>query len=80
MVFANKRVLNTNAPPLFFLCLQLYIAVILLWLINLFKLIKLPNIQFKVLKPLLPLISINVAGLRYVCFSKHKISLINYRL
>ncbi|KAF6766678.1 hypothetical protein DFP72DRAFT_867281 [Ephemerocybe angulata] len=65
MVFVNKAVLN-NSPdlPLFFLLVQLLIAVILLHISALFtKRIEIPTLDVKVAKSLVPVVSVNIIGL-----------------
>jgi GDP-fucose transporter C1 len=63
MVTVNKWVLLTTSIPIFFLFVQLSIAVILLLLCQALKLITLPHWDPKTAKALLPLIGINVSGL-----------------
>jgi GDP-fucose transporter C1 len=63
MVTVNKWVLLTTAIPIFFLFIQLSIAVILLLLCSAFNLLVLPKWDAKVAKSLAPLIAINVSGL-----------------
>ncbi|EIM21424.1 hypothetical protein E3Q22_02904 [Wallemia mellicola] len=66
MVLVNKAVLNVeNTPPLFFLFVQLAIAVILLLASHLFRLVRLPKIERNVARGLWKLIMINVAGLSF---------------
>ncbi|EDR15191.1 uncharacterized protein LACBIDRAFT_320837 [Laccaria bicolor S238N-H82] len=65
MVFVNKAVLN-NTPdlPLLFLLLQLIIAVLLLHAsASLHKGIEIPTFDVQVAKKLLPVVSVNIAGL-----------------
>ncbi|TEB38862.1 hypothetical protein FA13DRAFT_1724809 [Coprinellus micaceus] len=65
MVFVNKAVL-THAPdlPLFFLFIQLLIAVILLQVSALFtKRIEIPKLDVKVAKSLVPVVGVNIIGL-----------------
>ncbi|TIA91247.1 hypothetical protein E3P99_01175 [Wallemia hederae] len=65
-VLVNKAVLNVgNTPPLFFLFIQLAIAVLLLLLSHLCKLVTLPRIDKTVVRGLWRLIAINVAGLSF---------------
>ncbi|PLW14109.1 hypothetical protein PCANC_12032 [Puccinia coronata f. sp. avenae] len=73
MVFVNKWVLNSVSVPVFLLFCQLVIAVLLLKLSNMLGLVTLPEKmfrtlfnstnQFKLLKDVLPMVLINVAGL-----------------
>ncbi|TIA79278.1 hypothetical protein E3P94_03318 [Wallemia ichthyophaga] len=66
MVLVNKAVLNvSNTPPLFFLFIQLAIAVLLLLISHAVKLVRLPRIEKKVVRGLWKLIGVNVAGLSF---------------
>lgn len=63
MIMANKWVLNSVSVPLFFLLVQLTIAVLLLHLSAFFGYFTIPTVEFSTCKGLLPLVSINVLGL-----------------
>lgn len=65
---ANKWVLNSVPVPLFFLFIQLAIAVVLLHLSSLFGYFTIPTISLATCRGLLPLISINVLGLIFNTF------------
>lgn len=60
---ANKWVLNSVPVPLFFLFVQLVIAVILLHLSALFGYFTIPKLHLSTCRGLIPLVSINVTGL-----------------
>ena len=63
----NKWVLNSTEVPLFFLCTQLVIAVVFFLAAHALGLLHIP-LEFDpvVLKGLVPMIGLNVVGLRYV--------------
>lgn len=64
MVLANKSVLNSVPDlPIFFLWLQIIVAVVLLHTAKLMNWIKLPKLEIGVVRQLIPLITINVIGL-----------------
>lgn len=66
MVMANKKVLQTTAPPLFFLFSQLVIAVILFIAAHTTRLIVLPlYVDTQLLIQLAPNIGLNVVGLSF---------------
>ncbi|KZO99067.1 hypothetical protein CALVIDRAFT_477558 [Calocera viscosa TUFC12733] len=66
MVLANKWVLDKTTLPLFFLFVQLVIAVILLFVAHLFGLLRLPaRLDLGVIRGLAPLVAINVLGLTF---------------
>ena len=66
-LFRNKWVLNNTDVPLFFLCCQLVIAVILFLVAHTLGLLKLPlEFDLQVCKGLIPMVGLNVIGLRYV--------------
>ena len=63
----NKWVLNTTETPLFFLLAQLIIAVILFLGAHMAGLLQLPlQLDLQVCKGLIPMVGLNVVGLRYV--------------
>ena len=63
----NKWVLNTTDTPLFFLLTQLLIAVLLFLLAHMAGLLQLPlQLDMQVCKGLIPMVGLNVVGLRYV--------------
>ena len=63
---SNKWVLNTTATPLFFLLTQLVIAIILFLGAHFAHLIQIPlELDLKVCKGLIPMVALNVIGLRY---------------
>ena len=65
-LFRNKWVLNNTDVPLFFLCCQLVIAVILFLVAHTLGLLKLPlEFDLQVCKGLIPMVGLNVIGLRY---------------
>lgn len=67
MVMANKWVLNTTKVPLFFLDCQMIIAVILFLGAHMVGFVKLPlELDLQVCKGLIPMVGLNVIGLRYV--------------
>jgi len=66
MVMANKSVLNVTAAPLFFLLIQLVIAVILFGISDVLRLF--PDrltFDLKICKGLIPLVGLNVVGLSF---------------
>jgi len=64
MILANKWVLNNTAIPLFFLFAQLVIAVILLFVTDLFGIIRVPSkFDLTICKGLAPMVALNVLGL-----------------
>ena len=65
--YRNKWVLNSTEVPLFFLCTQLIIAVVFFLAAHALGLLHVP-LEFDpvVLKGLVPMIGLNVIGLRYV--------------
>lgn len=63
MVTVNKWVLITTAVPIFFLFVQLAVAVGLFLLCKLFKFVTLPQWDTVTVKKLAPLIAVNVCGL-----------------
>ncbi|KAL7284538.1 hypothetical protein ACG7TL_001830 [Trametes sanguinea] len=66
MVMANKWVLNTTDTPLFFLLMQLIIAVILFLLAHMAGLLQLPlQLDMQVCKGLIPMVGLNVIGLSF---------------
>lgn len=67
IIYRNKWVLNSTDVPLFFLCTQLAIAVVLFLVAHALGVIQVP-LQFdpEVLKGLVPMVGLNVIGLRYV--------------
>ncbi|GAA96886.1 hypothetical protein E5Q_03559 [Mixia osmundae IAM 14324] len=70
MIVANKWVLNAVALPLYFLFLQLVVAVILLWMTALFGYYDLPATwNKKVLRGLAPFLTINTLGLALNTFT-----------
>ena len=59
--------LNDTEVPLFFLCTQLAIAVILFMVAHIVRIIQLPlEFDLQVIKGLVPMVGLNVLGLRYV--------------
>lgn len=65
MLRRNKWVLKETDVPLFFLCTQLAIAVVLFLIAHMFGLLQLPlDFNPEVLKGLIPMIGLNVVGLR----------------
>ena len=63
----NKWVLNTTDTPLFFLLTQLLIAVLLFLLAHMAGLLQLPlQLDMQVCKGPIPMVGLNVVGLRYV--------------
>ena len=65
----NKWVLNATEVPLFFLFTQLMIACVLFLGAHALGLLQIPlDFDPVVLKGLVPMIGLNVIGLRYVCF------------
>ena len=63
----NKWVLNSTDVPLFFLCSQLVIAVVLFLAAHALGLIQVPlDFDMEVIKGLVPMVGLNVFGLRYV--------------
>lgn len=70
MILANKWVLNTTTTPLFFLFLQLLVAVILLLLSRALGILKFPVIPtMQILKGLAPLACLSVLGLTFNNFT-----------
>jgi solute carrier family 35 (GDP-fucose transporter), member C1 len=70
--FRNKWVLNTTDAPLFFLFAQLLIAVVLFLATNAMGLIDIPIVlDVEVCKGLIPVVALNVVGLRYICVPSH---------
>ncbi|KAI0694136.1 hypothetical protein BC835DRAFT_1350852 [Cytidiella melzeri] len=66
MVVANKWVLNNTDVPLFFLCTQLAIAVVLFLAAHVSGLLQLPlEFNLQVVKGLIPMIGLNVLGLSF---------------
>ncbi|KAJ3008082.1 hypothetical protein NUW54_g3294 [Trametes sanguinea] len=66
MVMANKWVLNTTDTPLFFLLMQLIIAVILFLFAHMAGLLQLPlQLDIQVCKGLIPMVGLNVIGLSF---------------
>ncbi|KAJ6472652.1 hypothetical protein DFH09DRAFT_1293960 [Mycena vulgaris] len=66
MIIANKWVLNATSAPLFFLLIQLIIAVLLFGISDLLKLF--PNrltFDLKICKGLIPMVGLNVLGLSF---------------
>lgn len=63
MIMANKWVLNSVSVPLFFLFVQLVIAVLLLHISAVFGYFTIPSVQLSTCRGLVPLVSINVLGL-----------------
>ncbi|KZT63171.1 hypothetical protein DAEQUDRAFT_700426 [Daedalea quercina L-15889] len=64
MVMANKWVLNTTDVPLFFLDMQLFIAVILFLFAHMFGMLQLPlRWDWQVIKGLIPTVSLSLIGL-----------------
>ena len=59
--------MNTTDTPLFFLLTQLLIAVLLFLLAHMAGLLQLPlQLDMQVCKGLIPMVGLNVVGLRYV--------------
>ncbi|KAF7351344.1 GDP-fucose transporter 1 [Mycena sanguinolenta] len=79
MVMANKSVLNVTDVPLFFLLVQLLIAVLLFGIGDVLRLFN-DRLTFdlKTCRGLAPLVALNVIGLRHVSHQKHNFS--NYTL
>ncbi|EJD52042.1 hypothetical protein AURDEDRAFT_111546 [Auricularia subglabra TFB-10046 SS5] len=70
MIIANKWVLNRSLPPLFFLDMQLWVAVVLLFLCRILRLLKFPvALSLATVKGLAPLVLINVIGLSFNNFT-----------
>ena len=66
-IYSNKWVLNTTAAPLFFLLTQLVIAILLFLAAHFAHLIQIPlEFDLEVCKGLIPMVALNVIGLRYV--------------
>ena len=66
----NKWVLNTTETPLFFLLAQLVIAVVLFLFAHMAGLLQLPlQLDMQVCKGLIPMVGLNVVGLRCVSWS-----------
>ena len=66
-LFRNKWVLNNTDTPLFFLLSQLVIAVILFLFAHTAGLLQLPlQLDMQVCKGLIPMVGLNVVGLRFV--------------
>jgi len=66
MIMANKWVLNTTSAPLFFLLIQLIIAVIMFGITDLLRLF--PDrltFDLKICKALVPMVALNVVGLSF---------------
>ncbi|KAH9915743.1 uncharacterized protein B0H18DRAFT_1040256 [Fomitopsis serialis] len=64
MVMANKWVLNTTDVPLFFLDMQLIIAVVLFLFAHMFGMIQLPlRWDWQIIKGLIPTVSLSLIGL-----------------
>ncbi|KAI0080443.1 hypothetical protein K474DRAFT_1657867 [Panus rudis PR-1116 ss-1] len=63
---ANKWVLNETDVPLFFLCCQLFVAVILFLIAHMAGLVQLPiKLDLEVCKGLIPMVGLNVVGLSF---------------
>lgn len=76
----NKWVLNTTDTPLFFLLMQLIIAVILFLVAHMAGFLQLPiQLDLEVCKGLIPMVGLNVIGLRCVNFhyATHRLSRIS---
>ncbi|KAI0826054.1 hypothetical protein BC629DRAFT_1452693 [Irpex lacteus] len=66
MVVANKWVLNDTTVPLFFLFMQLAIAVVLFLAAHVLRLLQLPlEFDLQVVKGLVPMVGLNVLGLSF---------------
>ena len=66
-VHRNKWVLNSTDTPLFFLFTQLVIAVVLFLIAHMSGFLQLPlQLDMEVCKGLVPMVGLNVVGLRYV--------------
>ncbi|KAJ3329595.1 hypothetical protein HDU76_007577 [Blyttiomyces sp. JEL0837] len=63
MVLVNKAVLSSSGLPITFLWIQLIVAVFLLRVLAAAGMVRLPLVDVKTCKSMLPLISINVLGL-----------------
>lgn len=64
-MYRNKWVLNNTEVPLFFLDAQLFIAVILFLFAHMVGLLQLPlRLDLQVCKGLIPMVGLNVVGLR----------------
>lgn len=67
MVPSNKWVLNTTDVPLFFLDMQLIIAVVLFLSAHMLGMLQLPlRWDWQVIKGLIPTVSLSLIGLRCV--------------
>lgn len=67
VVLSNKWVLNTTDVPLFFLDMQLIIAVILFLFAHMLGMLQLPlRWDWQVIKGLIPTVSLSLIGLRCV--------------
>ncbi|KAH9941547.1 hypothetical protein B0H21DRAFT_752438 [Amylocystis lapponica] len=66
MVMANKWVLNNTDIPLFFLCSQLVIAVVLFMAAHMVGMLQVPiRLDMQVCKGLIPMVGLNVIGLSF---------------
>ncbi|KAJ7461752.1 hypothetical protein B0H11DRAFT_2055871 [Mycena galericulata] len=66
MVMANKWVLNTTSAPLFFLLIQLIIAVVLFGIADVLRLFSdRLTFELKICKGLVPVVALNVIGLSF---------------
>ena len=63
MVIINKLVLKKSSLPIAFLWGQIFVATIILQILQLFGTFKQPPINFSIFKKILPLVLINVIGL-----------------
>jgi solute carrier family 35 (GDP-fucose transporter), member C1 len=67
MSCSNKWVLNTTSAPLFFLLAQLLIAILLFLGAHMAGFIQIPlQLDLEVCKGLIPMVALNVIGLRCV--------------
>lgn len=72
LTYSNKWVLNTTSAPLFFLLSQLFIAIILFIGAHFAGLIQIPlQLDIEVCKGLVPMVALNVIGLRYAHIPSH---------
>ncbi|KAH7101204.1 hypothetical protein BKA62DRAFT_703877 [Auriculariales sp. MPI-PUGE-AT-0066] len=70
MIIANKWVLNKSNTPLFFLFMQLLVAVALLFVCRILRILKFPvEVSAAKAKGLIPLVLINVTGLSFNNFT-----------
>ncbi|KAJ7594383.1 hypothetical protein C8J56DRAFT_926637 [Mycena floridula] len=66
MVMANKWVLNATSTPLFFLMVQLFIAVALFVITDILRMLpERLTFEWKVCKGLVPMVALNVVGLSF---------------